>query len=111
MKSDPFPRRIVTGLGFCNRETERKKLSKLVLRGTHIWLQAHRRHGKSSLLEQVGEDLKSEGYDVALERCHVLFNSGSESIIKQLLKSAARLMGDIASQQAKKVVTQPQTRY
>ncbi|MDA0152373.1 hypothetical protein OH460_08665 [Vibrio sp. Makdt] len=102
MRTDPFPRRVVTGRFFCNRTKERQKLSTLLLRGTHLWIQAHRRHGKSSLLEQVGEDITAEGHDITLQRCHILFNSGKESLIKQLLKSTSELMGQVASIQANK---------
>lgn len=96
MQEESFPLRIVTGDQFCNRTVERKRLSKMLQRGTSVWLQAHRRHGKSSLLVQVGEDMKAQGLNVAMERCHILFNSGKESIIKQLLKTTDKLMGAVA---------------
>ncbi|EGQ9742363.1 hypothetical protein FWP33_07495 [Vibrio parahaemolyticus] len=102
MRTEPFPRRVVTGEGFCNRTKERTTLSKLLLQGTHIWIQAHRRHGKSSLLEQVGEDLREGGHDITLDRCHILFNSGHESLIRQLLQTTSNLLGQTAAVQARK---------
>ena len=102
MRTEPFPRRVVTGQGFCNRTKERAMLSKLLLQGTHVWIQAHRRHGKSSLLEQVGEDLREGGHQITQQRCHILFNSGHESLIRQLLETTSNLMGQTATIQANK---------
>lgn len=96
MNKDPFPRHIVTGEYFCNRVEERKKLALLLSRGTNVWLQAHRRLGKSSLLMQVAEDMNNSGEKVVQDRCHFLFSSGPESIIKLLLKTIALLMGKVA---------------
>ena len=101
MNKDPFPRHIVSGDTFCNRVEERARLSKLLSRGTHIWLQAHRRHGKSSLLMQVGIDMHKSGEKFVQQRCHLLFSSDAESIIKQLVKTTARLMGQVAEIHAK----------
>tara|TARA_R110000868_G_scaffold288551_10_gene548840 strand:- start:566 stop:763 length:198 start_codon:yes stop_codon:yes gene_type:complete len=55
-----FPLRIASGEAFCNRTTERAKIKKLLITGQHLWLQAHRRHGKTSLILQALEDLKDE---------------------------------------------------
>lgn len=69
MQEELFPRKIVIGEGFCNRKVEREKLAKLFSKGVHIWLQAHRRHGKTSLIEQVSLDMKKQGERIAQERC------------------------------------------
>ncbi|WP_063664332.1 AAA family ATPase [Aliivibrio fischeri] len=101
MKVDLFPRRVVVGEGFCNRVKERAKLAALLSQGTHVWIQAHRRHGKTSLLEQVGEDMRKSGENIAQARCHLLFNSGNDNVIKQLTKTTAQLMGQVAQINAK----------
>ncbi|MFT4924581.1 MAG: hypothetical protein ACI8WB_000664 [Phenylobacterium sp.] len=95
MKSELFPRRIVTGDAFCNRVNERKILAKLLSQGTHVWMQAHRRHGKTSLLLQTIEDMKNDSQRIVAQRCHLLFTSGSESIIKQVLLSVSMLTAGI----------------
>ena len=95
MEYERFPRRIVTGNAFCNREKERTMLAKLLRQGSHVWLQAHRRHGKTSLLLQTVEDMKSNNENIVVERCHLLFTSGMESIIKQILQSVSKLTAEI----------------
>jgi hypothetical protein len=95
MKNELFPRRIVTGNAFCHRVKERATLTKLLQQGSHVWLQAHRRHGKTSLLLQTVEDMKKNNKNIIVERCHLLFTSGKESIIKQLLDCVSKLTGAV----------------
>lgn len=87
MKIDFFPRTIVTGDAFCNRTTDRKVLSKKLLMGRHMWIQAHRRHGKTSLVKQTILDIKKDNPSVYYERCHLLFNTSDITAIKKLYKS------------------------
>lgn len=102
MKQEPFPRRIVTGTAFCNRHEEREILTSLFKQGTHVWMQAHRRHGKTSLLLQTVEDMKKSNQDIMVERCHLLFTSGTESIIRQILRSVSKLTGSIIEAEGRK---------
>lgn len=53
----PFPRGLAVGAAFCNREREREELARRVRDGVHTWLAAPRRHGKTSLLNQILVDL------------------------------------------------------
>ena len=54
-----FPRGIALGPAFCNRERERGRLAANILaaRPRHTWISGRRRHGKTSLIAQVLEDL------------------------------------------------------
>ena len=62
---DLFPLGVATGPAHCNRAVERAELGRNILTGTHTWLWARRRMGKTSLLEQVGRDLAGDGIAVA----------------------------------------------
>ncbi len=55
--SRPFPRGLAVGAAFCDREGERAELARRVRDGVHTWLAAPRRHGKTSLLNQILVDL------------------------------------------------------
>ena len=55
--TDLFPLGIATGAAHCNRTEERAELSHNIATGTHAWLWGHRRTGKTSLIEQVLQDL------------------------------------------------------
>ena len=55
--TDLFPLGIATGAAHCNRTEERAELSRNIAAGTHTWLWGHRRTGKTSLIEQVLQDL------------------------------------------------------
>ena len=52
-----FPLGVATGPAHCNRTTERAALIENILGGVHTWLWSRRRMGKTSLVEQVLEDL------------------------------------------------------
>ena len=52
-----FPRGLATGAAFCNREAQRAELAARVMDGTHTWIAAPRRYGKTSLLHQTLADL------------------------------------------------------
>jgi hypothetical protein len=55
-----FPRGIALGNAFCNRERERAQLAANLLAGRprHTWISGRRRHGKSSLIAQVLQDIQ-----------------------------------------------------
>jgi hypothetical protein len=55
-----FPLGIATGRAHCNRDTERDNLKKKILSGTHAWLWARRRMGKTSLIEQTLKELAKQ---------------------------------------------------
>ena len=55
--TDLFPIGIATRAAHCNRTEERADLSRNIAGGMHTWLRGHRRTGKTSLIEQVLQDL------------------------------------------------------
>jgi len=89
-----FPLQIASGGAFCNRVNERKKLKKLLLTGQHIWLQAHRRHGKTSLLLRTFEDITLNNKKFSHIREDLAFASDRNSVIEKLCKSASKLIID-----------------
>jgi hypothetical protein len=99
MTVDYFPKTTVTGLAFCNRVQERKNLSKYIDMGRHVWIQAHRRHGKTSLVEQTIADMKLNS-DIAYSRCHLRFASDLESCIRKLVQSIDELIYEILTTQS-----------
>lgn len=88
MSLQEFPLRIAKGNAFCNRDKERDKLAKLIQAGHHIWLQALRRHGKTSLILKVYEDFKAKNAPVALHRVDLAFQSNKDEIISALCSGA-----------------------
>jgi len=89
-----FPLRIATGSAFCNRVEQRKKLKKLLITGQHIWLQAHRRHGKSSLMLVTFEDLRKKNKKISFAREDLAFVSDKASVIEKLCNAASKLIID-----------------
>ena len=59
MRAGPnlFPLGIATGDAHCNRAEERAELRRNISAGAHTWLWGRRRMGKTSLVEQVLQDL------------------------------------------------------
>lgn len=55
---DLFPLGIATGAAHCDRDEERRLLRTNLRDGTHTWLWARRRMGKTSLIEQVLNELE-----------------------------------------------------
>jgi len=53
-----FPRGIAQGVGFCNRDAARVRLREYFATGTHTWLSAPRRYGKTSLALQAVRDAR-----------------------------------------------------
>lgn len=89
-----FPLQIASGGAFCNRVKERKKLKKLLLTGQHVWLQAHRRHGKTSLLLKTFEDITEKTTQFTHTREDLAFASDRNSVIEKLCNSASKLIID-----------------
>lgn len=56
---------VVIGDDFCDREKERRELLRDLRSGERIFLISPRRYGKSSLIAEVSETLKKEGFLVA----------------------------------------------
>lgn len=92
MNSNTFPLRIASGEAFCNRSIERDKIKKLLITGQHLWLQAHRRHGKTSLILQALNDLKSEEQQVIFQRVDLAFTTDRTSALKKLCQTASKLI-------------------
>lgn len=95
MQNSLFPLRIATVNSFCNRTLEREKIKSNLLVGHHLWLEAHRRHGKSSLLEQVEADFKDAKEAVAMHRLDLAFCVEKDDIIITLCNGALDLMSKL----------------
>lgn len=76
MRDSLFPLKIAKGDAFCNRTSERTAITQYIKAGHHLWLQAHRRHGKTSLLLQVQQDNIDNNERIILHRIDLAF-SGS----------------------------------
>lgn len=94
MTIDLFPKVVVTGPAFCNRNKEREQLGRYIMMGRHVWIQAHRRHGKTSLVAQTVKDI-AESNKVAYTRCHLRFASDSQSAIKKIIQSVDQIISQI----------------
>ena len=58
--SNPFSyTQTVTGKAFCNRQREQQDLLRYLRASQNVLLYSHRRHGKTSLIQQVFESLKN----------------------------------------------------
>lgn len=86
-----FPLGVAKGIAHCNRKAERDELVRNVLDVRHTWLWGRRRMGKTSLVEQVVEDLDRRGSNVAVETIDLLVMHDAEDFEAQLLKAVARL--------------------
>ncbi|MFD3303911.1 AAA family ATPase [Alteromonas macleodii] len=90
-----FPLRLAKAESFCNRVKERNELKNFIKAGHHIWLQALRRHGKSSLLLKVQEDFKQDNAAIVLHRVDLAFKSDADEIIIALCKGALNLLTEM----------------
>ncbi len=86
MSTDIFPKVVITGDYFCNRENEREELGAYILKGRHTWLQAHRRHGKTSLVAQCVEDLQ-HSHSLYYSRVFLSFSIDEAACIRKIIKS------------------------
>ena len=95
MTAQLFPLSIARGDAFCNRTKERIKLRELIKAGHHIWLQALRRHGKSSLLLKVQDDFIEDKELVSLHRTDLAFKTDDDEIITALCQGALSLLANM----------------
>lgn len=90
-KPDLFPLGIATGSAHCNRAKERDKLKRHILNLTHTWLWARRRMGKTSLIEQVLEDLRLARRKLASLTIDLLVVHDAEELERRIRQGVQRL--------------------
>jgi hypothetical protein len=91
-----FPRGIALGKAFCNREHERALLAANLLAGRprHTWISGRRRHGKSSLIAQVLEDVhRKRGTRVEHESVDVFVVHNLKTLDETLREAIGALSG------------------
>ena len=88
---DFFPLGVATGVAHCNRTKERAELGRNMLDVRHTWLWGRRRMGKTSLVEQVVEDLHRAGRKVAATTIDLLVAHDARDFEAQLLEAVERL--------------------
>ena len=88
---DLFPLGVATGIAHCNRKAERAELVRNALEVRHTWLWGRRRMGKTSLVEQVVDDLDQSNHNVAVATTDLLVAHDAQDFETQLLKAVARL--------------------
>ncbi len=86
-----FPLGIATGAAHCNRSAERKTLRDNLRAGTHTWLWARRRMGKTSLVEQVLGELERGRPSVPSAKLDMNVVHDAESLELRIRREAARL--------------------
>ncbi len=86
-----FPLGIATGAAHCNRSTERKTLRDNLRSGTHTWLWARRRMGKTSLVEQVLSELERGRPAIPSAKLDLNVVHDAESLELRIRREAARL--------------------
>ena len=94
--TDLFPLGIATGAAHCNRTEERAELSRNIAAGTHTWLWGHRRTGKTSLIEQVLQDLA--GTEIAATTVDLLVAHDAEDLEGRLRTAVEEVSARIAPQ-------------
>lgn len=93
---NPFPQGIATGSAFCNRTQERTSLGEMLINGQHAWLQAPRRHGKTSLIARVLSDLKKKHKTKTITiSLDLLMTSKPEDASDLILAAVANALSDI----------------
>ncbi len=103
-----FPLDIATGNAFCNRKIERKHLLENILSHTDTLINAPRRYGKTSLVEQVKCDLNRKYDNFIFLQIDYLLVGTPESAQSYLLESIAETLSKIIplrQQALDKVVT------
>ena len=86
-----FPLGIATGSAHCNRSDERAQLKANILGLTHTWLWARRRMGKTSLVEQVLEDLRLTRRKVVSLTVDLLVVHDAEELERRIREGVQRL--------------------
>lgn len=88
---DIFPLGVATGTAHCNRVEERQKLKENILGLTHTWLWARRRMGKTSLVEQVIEDLERSKRKVVSMTIDLLVVHDAEELERRVRQGVEKL--------------------
>ena len=93
MASEPnfFPLGVATGAAHCNRAAEQADLKRNILAGNHTWLWGRRRMGKTSLVEQVINDLTHSRRRVAAETIDLLVVHDAEDFAARLRTTVEQL--------------------
>jgi len=86
-----FPLGIATGRSHCNRDTERTVLKQKILDGTHAWLWARRRMGKTSLIEQTLNELAKQRPPILSIVIDLNIVYDAESLAERLRKGVSEL--------------------
>ena len=97
MSSDSilFPLGVATGAAHCNRAAERAELARSILAGDHSWLWGRRRMGKTSLVEQVLEDLAQRRPKVAAASIDLLVAHDAQDFEARLRVAVERLSAQL----------------
>ena len=90
-QDDLFPLGVATGVAHCNRKAERAELERNVYEVRHTWLWAGRRMGKTSLLEQVAQDLGRGQRKVPVATVDLFVAHDARDVESHLLQAVARL--------------------
>lgn len=91
-----FPLGVATGIAHCNRKAERAELVRNVTNVRHTWLWGRRRMGKTSLLEQVIEDLGRARRKVPAATVDLFVAHDAHDVELDLLEAVARLGVELA---------------
>jgi hypothetical protein len=86
-----FPLGIATGRAHCNRDTERTLLKAKIIDGTHAWLWARRRMGKTSLIEQTLNELAKQRPPIPSIVIDLNIVYDAESLAQRLRSGVAEL--------------------
>ena len=92
---DYFPLTIATGVAFCNRADECKRLINNIKYNTHSWISAPRRYGKTSLIAQVFLDYKKHNTAFVYERIDLLLAKDSASAERKIVRTCEAILAKI----------------
>ena len=103
MASEPnfFPLGVATGSAHCNRSAEQADLRRNILAGNHIWLWGRRRMGKTSLVEQVLENLTQSRRRVAAATIDLLVVHDAEDFATRLRTAVEQLSAQFVPKRRK----------
>lgn len=101
-KLDLFPLGVATGSAHCNRVAERQLLKQHILGITHTWLWARRRMGKTSLIQQVLQDLARSRRKVVAMTLDLLLVHDAEELEKRIRSGVEQLAVDVLPKRQRK---------
>lgn len=96
-----FPLGVATGAAHCNRVEERAELARNIRSGIHTWLWAPRRMGKTSLVEQVLQDLARSRPKVTASTIDLLVVHDARDLEARLRAAVEQLSARIAPRNRK----------